>query len=66
VIAHRLTTVRKADVILVLKDGELVEQGCYDELAKLGGLFAELDDQGKFVADAVESDATADVETAPA
>ena len=66
VIAHRLTTVRNADVILVLKDGELVEQGRYDELVKLGGLFAELDGQGKFVADAVEGDATLDVETAPA
>jgi ATP-binding cassette subfamily B protein len=57
VIAHRLSTVRNADVILVLKDGELVEQGRYDELVKLGGLFAELDGQGKFVADAVDGDA---------
>ena len=32
VIAHRLSTVRNADVILVLKEGELVEQGRYDEL----------------------------------
>jgi ATP-binding cassette subfamily B protein len=55
VIAHRLTTVRNADVILVLKDGELVEQGRYDELVKLGGVFAELDAQGKFVPDAEES-----------
>ena len=52
VIAHRLTTVRNADVILVLKDGEIVEQGRYSELVKLGGVFAELDAQGKFVADA--------------
>jgi ATP-binding cassette, subfamily B, beta-glucan exporter len=52
VIAHRLSTVRNADVILVLKDGELVEQGRYDELVRLGGLFAELDASGKFVADA--------------
>jgi glucan exporter ATP-binding protein len=52
VIAHRLSTVRKADVILVLKDGEVVEQGRYEELVRLGGLFAELDAQGKFVADA--------------
>ena len=35
VIAHRLSTVRNADLILVLKDGELVEQGRYGELAKL-------------------------------
>ncbi len=52
VIAHRLSTVRNADTILVLKDGELVEQGRYDELVKLGGVFAELDAQGRFVADA--------------
>jgi ATP-binding cassette subfamily B protein len=52
VIAHRLSTVRNADLILVLKDGELVEQGRYGELVAMGGLFAELDGQGKFVADA--------------
>ena len=56
VIAHRLSTVRNADVILVLKDGELVEQGRYDELVALGGLFAELDGQGRFVADAEDDD----------
>jgi glucan exporter ATP-binding protein len=55
VIAHRLSTVRNADTILVLKDGMLVEQGRYDELVKLGGLFAELDAQGRFVADAEDS-----------
>jgi ATP-binding cassette subfamily B protein len=52
VIAHRLSTVRNADIILVLKDGELAEHGRYDELVALGGLFAELDGQGQFVADA--------------
>ncbi|HEY2396233.1 MAG TPA: glucan ABC transporter ATP-binding protein/ permease [Rudaea sp.] len=52
VIAHRLTTVRKADVILVLKNGELVEQGRYDELVELRGVFAELDAGGRFVHDA--------------
>lgn len=57
VIAHRLTTVRNADVILVLKDGQLVEKGKYDELVRLGGLFAELDRGGKFVADAVSEEA---------
>jgi ATP-binding cassette subfamily B protein len=54
VIAHRLTTVRNADLILVLKDGQLVEQGRYNELVAMGGLFAELDRGGKFVADAFE------------
>jgi ATP-binding cassette subfamily B protein len=52
VIAHRLSTVRSADMILVLKDGRLVEQGRYEELVRLGGVFAQLDSQGKFVADA--------------
>jgi ATP-binding cassette subfamily B protein len=55
VIAHRLSTVREADLILVLKDGELVEQGRYEELVRSNGLFAELNRQGQFVADAVEA-----------
>jgi glucan exporter ATP-binding protein len=55
VIAHRLTTVRNADMILVLKNGEIVEQGRYGELVKLGGLFAELDAGGRFVPDAPEA-----------
>jgi ATP-binding cassette subfamily B protein len=55
IIAHRLSTVRTADTILVIKEGRLVEQGRYDELVRLGGVFAELDSQGKFVADAQES-----------
>ena len=63
VIAHRLSTVRNADVILVLKGGELVERGRYDELVALGGLFAELDRGGKFVADA-EGDDEIDEEAA--
>jgi glucan exporter ATP-binding protein len=55
VIAHRLSTVRDADQILVMKGGELVEQGKFDELVRRNGLFAELNNQGQFVADAVES-----------
>jgi glucan exporter ATP-binding protein len=54
VIAHRLTTVRNADLILVLKDGCIIEQGRYGELVRLGGVFADLDAQGRFVLDAVE------------
>lgn len=57
VIAHRLSTVRTADTILVLKDGRLVERGRYDELVRLGGVFAELDAQGKFVPDATDTSA---------
>ncbi len=54
VIAHRLSTVRNADLILVLDQGRLVESGRFEELVAQGGLFAELADQGKFAPDAVE------------
>lgn len=40
--------------ILVLKNGELVEQGRYAELVRQGGLFAELDASGRFVPDAMD------------
>jgi subfamily B ATP-binding cassette protein MsbA len=42
VIAHRLTTVRKADAIFVLQDGVVVESGVHDELLARGGLYARL------------------------
>jgi subfamily B ATP-binding cassette protein MsbA len=42
VIAHRLTTVRRADVIFVLQDGVVVESGAHDELLARGGLYAYL------------------------
>jgi ATP-binding cassette subfamily B protein len=42
VIAHRLSTVREADQILVLDRGRIVERGRHDELVALGGLYAEL------------------------
>ena len=41
-ISHRFSTVRMADRILVLKDGELVEQGTHAELLENKGLYAEL------------------------
>lgn len=41
-IAHRLSTVRDADKIIVLKDGVVAEQGSNDELVALGGVYAEL------------------------
>jgi len=42
VIAHRLSTVRKADVIFVVKDGDIVETGTHDELLQRGGVYSEL------------------------
>jgi len=38
-ISHRLTTVEKADVIYMLQDGRLVEQGTHDELVKKHGAY---------------------------
>ena len=42
IIAHRLSTVRSADRILVLKDGLFAEEGDHDSLIQAGGLYAEL------------------------
>ncbi|PAD29340.1 ABC transporter ATP-binding protein [Paenibacillus sp. 7523-1] len=42
VIAHRLNTIRQADRILVLKDGQLLEQGSHDVLLEQGGFYSEL------------------------
>lgn len=42
IVAHRLSTIRDADVILVMKDGNVIEQGNHDTLLKQGGFYAEL------------------------
>lgn len=44
VIAHRLSTVRRADVILVMDKGQIVERGAHDELLARGGLYREIHD----------------------
>jgi len=46
VIAHRLSTVRDADLICVLEDGVIVERGNHSELLEQGGLYAKLCDAG--------------------
>ena len=42
IVAHRLSTVRDADMILVMKDGKLIEKGTHDELLDKGGFYKEL------------------------
>ena len=42
IVAHRLSTIREADVILVMRAGNIIEQGTHDNLLKKGGFYAEL------------------------
>lgn len=42
IVAHRLSTIKEADVILVMKDGHIIEQGNHGELLARGGFYAEL------------------------
>lgn len=42
IIAHRLSTIRNSDLILVMKDGDIIEQGCHDDLIAQNGFYADL------------------------
>ena len=42
IVAHRLSTIKNADIILVMKDGNIIEQGSHDEFIKKGGFYREL------------------------
>ncbi len=42
IVAHRLSTIREADVILVMKDGNVIEKGNHEELLEAGGFYSEL------------------------
>ena len=42
VVAHRLSTIRNADCIVVMQDGRVMETGTHDDLLASGGLYAEL------------------------
>ena len=42
IVAHRLSTIQSADIILVMKDGNVIEQGSHEELLAKGGFYSKL------------------------
>ena len=42
IVAHRLSTIREADMILVMRDGKIIEQGNHEDLMKQNGFYARL------------------------
>ena len=42
IVAHRLSTIKESDVILVMNDGDIIEQGTHEELLNKGGFYSRL------------------------
>jgi ATP-binding cassette subfamily B protein len=54
-IAHRLSTVRKANMIVVLKEGRIIERGTFNDLVAQGGFFAKLAAEGGLAGDQADA-----------
>ena len=54
IISHRVSTVKDADMIVVLEDGKIVEQGTHDSLVEAGGIYAELHQRQLLIAELEE------------
>ena len=54
IVAHRLSTIRNSDLILVMKDGNVIEQGTHDELIARNGFYTHLYNSGSTAATEVD------------